>query len=111
MFSNFTRLLLTSDRSKLRLVHLPQLANLVGAQVRLSNLWRRDNVDAGLSGKTAIVVGDPFPYILPDAFRDILPRYPSAEAGDAVLRRGAARRPKGHQSTARLKKRRGRSVR
>ena len=39
--------------------------------------------------------------------------YPSPEAGDAVLPRGAARPPdpKGHQSTALLKKRRGRSVR
>ena len=50
---------------------------------------------------------------LPRVRASRLAEVPSAEAGDAVLRRGAARPPdpKGHQSTALLKKRRGRSVR
>lgn len=44
-------------------------AHLVGARVRLSNLWRRDN--AALAGKVATIVGDPFPFIVPQYVGDL----------------------------------------
>ena len=58
------RTLQIAEASRPRDALLYDTAHLVGARVRLSNLWRRDNDDA-LAGKVATVVGEPIPYIVP----------------------------------------------